>query len=93
MSKFVKMSKYLSLNVKDLAKGLMIAFLTALFTGLIELFQAGDFVFDWPTFEPIVYSAISATLAYLIKNFFTNSANMFMKREPIVLQVQNSKHK
>ena len=74
-------SKFKALNMIDFGKGLLIAFLTALFTGLIELFQAGPFAFDWVTLQPIVYSAISAALAYLIKNFFTNSTGDLLKKE------------
>ena len=74
-------SKFKALNMIDFGKGLLIAFLTALFTGLIELFQAGPFTFDWVTLQPIVYSAISAALAYLIKNFFTNSTGDLLKKE------------
>lgn len=77
----MKRSIYKALNAFDLGKGLLIAFLTALFTGLIQLFEAGPFAFDWLTFQPIVYSAISAALAYLIKNFFTNSTGDLFKRE------------
>lgn len=77
----MKRSVYRTLNLLDLGKGLLIAFLTALFTGLVQLFEAGPFVFDWPTFQPIVYAAVSAALAYLIKNFFTNSTGDLLKRE------------
>ena len=77
----MKRSIYRSLNMTDFLKGLLIAFLTALFAGLIELFEAGPFTFTWLTFQPIVYSAVSAALAYLIKNFFTNSTGEILKRE------------
>ncbi len=75
------MSKFRTLNMVDLGKGLLIAFLTALFTGLIQLFEAGPFTFTWLTFQPIVYSAVAAAMAYLIKNFFTNSTGELLKRE------------
>ncbi len=77
----MKRSVYKALNVADLGKGLLIAFLTALFTGLIQLFEAGPFTFTWLTFQPIVYSAISAAMAYLIKNFFTNSTGDILTKE------------
>jgi hypothetical protein len=77
----MKRSVFFRLNNFDLLKGLLIAFLTALFAGLIQLFEAGPFTFTWVTFQPIVYSAVSAALAYLIKNFFTNSTGVMLKRE------------
>ena len=77
----MKRSIYKALNVNDFLKGLLIAFLTALFTGLIQLFEAGPFVFDWPTFQPIVYAAVAAGISYILKNFFTNSTGDLLKRE------------
>jgi len=74
-------SKFLSLNVNDLLKGLLIAFLTALFTGLIALFQAGPFEFDWLTFRPIVMAAASAALAYLLKNWITNLQGQILVKD------------
>ena len=77
----MKRSIYKSLNGADFLKGLLIAFLTALFTGLLQLFEAGPFMFDWPTFQPIVYAAVGAALSYIIKNYFTNSTGEILKRE------------
>ncbi len=68
------MSNFLNLNSKDFIKGLVVAVLSALVAGILQLLQAGPFVFDWATFQPIVFTAISAGLAYLSKNLFTNSA-------------------
>ena len=45
--------------------------------------EAGPFVMDWATFQPIVYAAIGAALSYIIKNYFTNSTGELMKGEPI----------
>lgn len=67
-------SKFLSLGLKDLAKGLLVAFLTALITGLYQLVQAGPFALDWATFQPIVMASVGSALAYLIKNLFQNSS-------------------
>ena len=74
-------SLYRSLNGADFLRGLLIAFLTALFTGLLQLFNAGPFLFDWVTFQPIVYASIGAALSYIIKNYFTNSDGEILKRE------------
>jgi len=74
-------SAFLSLNVKDFLKGLLLAFLTALFTGVYQLLQAGPFVFDWATFQPIVLAAASAAFAYFLKNFFTNSDDQVLTPE------------
>lgn len=75
-------STFFSLNGKDLFKGLIIAIIGALITGLYELFQAGPFVFDWVTFKPIVFTAVAAGLSYLIKNLFQNSEGEVFTKEP-----------
>jgi uncharacterized membrane protein len=67
------MSNFLALNTKDFIKGLIVAVISALIAGVLQLFQTGPFLFDWATFQPIVLTAISAGLAYLSKNLFTNS--------------------
>jgi membrane protein implicated in regulation of membrane protease activity len=67
------MSGFLNLNTKDFIKGLIVAVLSALIAGVLQLLQAGPFTLDWATFQPIVLAAVSAGLAYLSKNLFTNS--------------------
>jgi hypothetical protein len=67
------MSGFLNLNAKDFIKGLIVAVLSALFAGVLKLLEAGPFVFDWATFQPIVMASVAAALAYLSKNLFTNS--------------------
>ncbi len=67
------MSNFLALNVKDFVKGLVVAVISALIAGVLQLMQTGPFVFDWATFQPIVFTAVSAGLAYLSKNLFQNS--------------------
>ena len=67
-------SGFLNLNAKDFLKGLVVAVLSALIAGVLQLLQAGPFTFDWATFQPIVLTAVYAALAYLSKNLFTNSA-------------------
>lgn len=57
------------------------AFLTALMTGLLQLFQAGPFVLDWPTFQPIVFASLAAMLSYFIKNYLTNSEGQLARGE------------
>ena len=69
----MKRSNFLKLNAQDLLRGMLMAFLTALMTGLLQLFQAGPFVLDWPTFQPIVFASLAAMLSYFIKNYLTNS--------------------
>jgi uncharacterized membrane protein len=73
-------SKFLTLSWIDLGKGLLVAFFSALITGLYELLQAGA-ALDWLTIKPVLLAAVAAMLGYLIKNLFTNSTGEFAKLE------------
>jgi len=65
------MSKFLTLNIKDLLKGVIVASLTAILGGLYAIIQTGAF----PTIadrKAMGMAALWAWLAYLLKNLFTN---------------------
>jgi len=74
-------SKFLTLNWKDFSRGLLIAFLTAVLTGVINILDAGA-VFTWVTIKPVLIAGVSAALSYLIKCLATNSQDQLFKREP-----------
>jgi uncharacterized membrane protein YeiH len=77
----MKNSKFFNLNWADLGKGLLIAFLTALLGGILELLQAGTLPVTWVVFQPILEASLAAGVAYLLKNLFTNSGGEILKRE------------
>jgi len=74
-------SKFLTLNWKDFSRGLLIAFLTAVLTGVINMLDAGA-VFTWVTVKPVLIAGVSAALSYLLKCLATNSQDQLLKREP-----------
>lgn len=74
-------SKFLTLDWKDFSRGLLIAFLTAVLTGVINLLDTGA-VFTWSTIKPVLIAGISAALSYLLKCLATNSQDQLLKREP-----------
>jgi hypothetical protein len=74
-------SKFLTLDWKDFSRGLLIAFLTALLTGVINILDNGA-VFTWVTMKPVLIAGISAVLSYLLKCLATNSQDQMFKREP-----------
>jgi hypothetical protein len=74
-------SKLLTLDSRDILHGLIIAFLTALLTGIIDMLQKGA-VFDWLSLKPVVVAGISAALSYLLKCLATNSHNQLFTKEP-----------
>lgn len=73
-------SGFLQLNWKDLVKGFLLAILTAFIAGLYQALQNGGISFTWAFFQPMVYTAIAAGLAYLIKNWLTNDSDQFLKK-------------
>jgi len=74
-------SKFLTLDWKDLLRGLLIAFLTAVLTGVINILDTGA-IFTWLTIKPVLIAGISAALSYLLKCLATNSQDQMFKREP-----------
>lgn len=73
-------TKFGKLSAKDVIKGIIMAFLMALVTGCYQLIQTGG-EFSWTTMKPVLMASIGAILAYLIKNYFTNSNDEFLKKE------------
>jgi membrane associated rhomboid family serine protease len=74
-------SKFLTLDWKDFSRGLLIAFLTAVISGIIEMLDIGT-IFTWVTIKPVLIAGVSGALAYLLKCLMTNSQDQMFKREP-----------
>lgn len=72
-------SSLFTLNSKDFGKGLIVAVLTAVITVIYNTVQTGSLVFDW---KSISVAALSAALAYITKNLFTNSQDQLLTKEP-----------
>ena len=68
-----------TLNLKDFLKGLVVAVLTAVIGIISTSLQAGSLTFDWKQIGTI---ALSAGLAYIGKNLFSNSQGTFAAKEP-----------
>ncbi len=75
-------SKFLTLDLRDMINGLLIAFLAALIDGIIKMLDSGV-AFDWIHLKPILIAGISAALSYLLKNLLSNSRNQFLTKEPV----------
>lgn len=78
----MKNSKFLSLNLSDLGKGLVVAVVVAVLVGLNASLNAA--VPHFPTveeFKQIEISGAAAAVAYLLKNLFTNSSNQLAKKD------------
>jgi hypothetical protein len=73
-------AKFLSLKAQDLIKSLLIFFLTTLVTGVYQLIQDNGEL-NWVNIKVVLISSIGATIAYLTKNFLTNSEGKFLTKE------------
>ena len=74
------MSPFLSINLLDIGKGALVAFLAGFMSVVYPVFQSGTL----PTGANLstgLTVALSAGLAYVAKNFFTNSQNKLLKGE------------
>jgi hypothetical protein len=61
-------SSLFSLNIKDLAKGILVAVGSAVIAAIETSVQAGFLSFNWKSIGGV---ALAAGLSYLGKNFFT----------------------
>lgn len=73
-------SRFMTLNARDFIKAIIMAFISGILTGIYKLLQSGT-IFSWTSLKLIAISGVSAVIAYLIKNFFTNSKDEFMTKE------------
>lgn len=77
----MKKSTFLSVNVNDFLKGLLMIVITSIVTGFYELLTAGT-VLTWDTIKPILLAGVTAGIGYIIKNFLTNSQGQVLTSEP-----------
>jgi hypothetical protein len=71
-------SSLFSLQTKDFVKGLFIAVLTSVLTIIYTSVSAGHLEFDVKT---ITTTALTSALAYIMKNFVTNSNDEILKKD------------
>jgi hypothetical protein len=75
-----KQSSFLTVHWKDFVKGFFISFLTAFLTTVVQMLQDGSI----PTlgeFRGAGIAGLTAGLAYVIKNWLTNSNDQLLKKE------------
>lgn len=75
-------TKFLSIGMKDIGKGFILAVLTVIVTGLYTcLNQVPPVLPDLAMLKHLGMTGLVAGVAYLIKNYFTNSNDQFLKKE------------
>ena len=74
------MSNFLNLNVDDLVKGFIVAFLSTALTGVVATLDSGAL----PTLTELKSAGIvglTAGISYLLKNLLTNSQGVVLKKD------------
>lgn len=71
-------SKLFSLNIADISRGLLIAVLTPVFTTVLQSLNSGSIVLN---FKSIGVSALAGGMAYILKNFLSNSSGQILGSE------------
>jgi hypothetical protein len=71
-------SNFLTLNWVDFGKGLLVSVISAVLGVVTTSLQAGSLTFDWKVIGTV---ALSAGLAYITKNFFSNSSGQVLTKE------------
>lgn len=74
-------SDFLKINSRDLAKSIIMAFLGSVVTALYNIVKEGMTLPSAEQWKTIFIMGLTAALAYLVKNFFTNSNDEFIKAE------------
>jgi len=76
-------SKLGNLHFKDILKGALVAMLTIIATSLLSIIESGNLMslMEWIVIKPILIAGIGGFLAYLLKNFLTNSDDKVLKKE------------
>ena len=75
------MSGFGSINLVDIGKGFLIAFLTVFLLGVVNILQTGVFP-ALAELGTLAIAGLAAGLSYVLKNFFTNSENKLAKKDP-----------
>ena len=73
-------SVFMMLNSKDLLKGFIVAVVSAIINFLYNTIQSGTLILDW---KAMLVTALTAGLAYLTKNLFTNSQGEVLSKESL----------
>lgn len=75
------MSKLFRLGIVDFGKGLLIAVGTGLLLSAGAAFTPGTFVSIKDSFNVSIAGGIAGGIAYLVKNWLTNSSGKLMAKE------------
>lgn len=75
-------SKFLTITMKDVLRGILIAFMTTVLAGIIQMLDH-SVVFEWNSIKTLLIAGLSAALSYLLKCMLSNSRDELFTREHV----------
>lgn len=76
----MKKSKFLRVNKDDFYKSLLMLFIAALLTGMIDILKTPGEI-NMPDVWMTLRIALATAASYLLKNLFTNNEGEFLARD------------
>lgn len=70
-----------SIGMRDAFKGFILSVLAVVLSTLYKSLDAGSFPATWQDWKVILLTGIGSGIAYLLKNFFTNSDDRVLRKE------------
>lgn len=83
MAQTTTTSKQFTINLTDIWKGLLVAVITPVLTVVLDSLNSGSLTFDW---KHIGITALTAGIAYIIKNFLSTSKIVVHDATPEVVE-------
>ena len=74
-------SDFLKVNGRDIIKSILMAFIGSVVTAVYTIISEGMKLPTTEEWKTILTMGLASALAYLVKNFFTNSNDEFLKKE------------
>lgn len=78
----MKQSGFLSLNMRDVLKGLIMTVIGTVITVLIKVLEVGAFP-SGSQWKAAIIAGLATGAAYLLKNVFTNSQDKFLAKDAV----------
>ena len=75
----MEQSNFLSLGIRDFLRGLAIAVIAPVILVIQQSLEGGELIFNW---KLIATTAVSAGLAYIVKNLFTSPDSKIIGTRP-----------
>lgn len=77
----MKTTGLFTVGTRDAIKGLFVSMITVVFSMVYSMLNAGTFPMTFEAWKPILLAGAGAGMAYIMKNFLTNSNDQILTKE------------